>query len=203
MTKLIALLMSVGAVVISGSQFQVVEPRPGVTRAMLVDAGMQVACDPVLISCAVRVHAACRALSDGGVLPKYLTVSRKSQLCPRNGTDVLIMQPKQVANNDCFEMTGPDACEVTGVDLNPAANEPAAIAVTTDRCACKGTGVCRVPLLDGGTPADAGAWTAGNTRVMPTGVTTSAPFAGAGCIPKPCAEIAGDQGQSWPAACAQ
>jgi hypothetical protein len=196
--KLLPLLALTGGLTVGGVTYTVLTPRPGVTRAQLLDAGVADICSPVLVTCQVRVAQACRALPDGGQRPLYGTVSTQAMLCPQNS--LLLRWPKAGGAN-CFELTGPSdtACEVVpnGCADNPAlcAEDPTgeqAVRVDVDRCACRNpaAGLCRYPNPDGGTALN-----------VPLGVTWPAPFAGAGCVRKVCQELAGDQGSSWPAEC--
>lgn len=72
--KLLALLMISGSAKIGGVQYLLATPRPGVTRADLVDAGIAVDCDAVEVSAEGRHQ--CQTRPDGGAL--YGTVKTQA-----------------------------------------------------------------------------------------------------------------------------
>lgn len=196
MNKLRNLLVPVGIVVVGGLSLFLALPKPDTTRAELVDAGILEHCDPAHLECQVRNH--CRELPDGGLRPRYGTVEAKGYLCQRQGMDALVVRWPRNAQRECYELVGDDACRFVSdagtcsdsAVCNDASGTP--VRQATDRCACRNNdaGPCRVPNPDGGT-----------ALMIPLGVTVSAPFAGAGCVRKPCDVFDGEQGQDWPEAC--
>lgn len=200
--KLRALLLLVGTLGVGGVTYFVAVPRVTTSRAELLDAGVNQFCDPAHLECQVRVH--CRGLPDGGLRPRYGTVEVKGYLCNRDsGTDVLILRWPRDGGNDCYEPVGPseDACtfvEPPGTCADNSvcddSNGGTPIRAAQDRCACRqpDAGLCRTPNPDGGVALQ-----------IPLGATVAAPFAGAGCVRKVCAEVNGEQGQSWPQECPQ
>lgn len=209
--KLRALLAVVGTLIIGGTGYLVVRPLPGVTRADLVDAGVLGFCDPALVECQVRSNPLC-PLPDGGPRPRYGTLRTKALVCDRDaGAPALLFRWPKANGTECFEIAGDpsDVCTVLEVGTcsdgtlcpeDSSGEQP--VRAVLGKCACRAAaGVCRVPLLDGGTPADKALWTGTNTRPAPSGVTFPPPFAGPGCVEKVCSILNGDQGSDWPDTC--
>jgi hypothetical protein len=171
--------------------FQLVTLRNEYEPGDAIDAGLLAVTNPARLSCRVRILDRCR---DGGTArPKYARVQLKARKSkPALGEDfVAIDVPNEWRT--CMRLLGTaeEACDVLeeGACTVPAvcaANaEPQ---VETDACACKPlAGVCT--RIDGG--------------VAPLGATLAAgTWTGAACVRKFCGpEIAGEQGQSWPAGC--
>lgn len=187
--KLIALLAVLGTATIGGVQYYLAGVKPGVTRAELLDAGIDDACDPVEISCQGR--DLCQNMrADGGLSPRYRTVKMLAWQCvrPGNPTPVLVTRLPMQSGHDCFEPLGEDACQVVGASFDDGGSP--SVAVDVDRCACRERGkICRYQEADGG------------LTLMQFAQTYPSPFTGAGCVRKSCVEAMGEQGMSMPEEC--
>lgn len=191
--KLKALLVTVGVIVAGGVAYTINLPAPTTERADLVDAGI-LACDPVVVR--VRARVPPRALRarladagldvpdlarpDGGTKPRrYAQVTMRARLC--GGDLVLPIQANGETGLDVFGQVE----MLTDAGLGPA--RP----TVDEQCACRrrGGGLCRVRQSDGGlAPA------AFDTELQP------GTFVGAGCVPKVCGEVFGDE-SSMPEVC--
>lgn len=184
-SKLKALLVAVGTLVVGGVAYTVNLPKPDADRADLVDAGI-LACDPVVVRVRARVPPpALRArladagldvpdltLPDGGTKPRrYTQVTMRARLC---GTDLVL--PIQ----DDLDVFGQVEL-LTDAGLGPARPQ------VDEQCACRRRGgVCRQRSDGGVVPLD--------TELQP------GTFVGAGCVPKSCGEVAGEY-DSMPEVC--
>jgi hypothetical protein len=195
------LLTVVGVVVIGGATaYLVVTPKPGINRAELLDAGIADHCRPAHIEAQVRINDVCRDLPDGGMRRRFATVETKGYLCDRDaGPDAIVIRWPRQQGEDCFELLSETAVRIIGdagacVDsaVCDDTSGPPTPRAGLDRCACRrpDAGPCRTPNPDGGTAINEGA-----------GYTIFPPFVGAGCFRKPCHELDGYQGESWPSEC--
>lgn len=174
--KLARLVALLGTVVLGGISYTLYVPKPDATRADFVDAG---------IANAVKHRIKCevRNVCTG----QYRTVELRAF---RDGQDVLVELPR-VEGRDCWQLTGTprEACRVVEAssctDATICGDGTPAMREVSGECACSSGADCYV----GGEAA-------------PTGQTLQAgTWSGAGCVPKVCRVLNGDQGQDWPGEC--
>ena len=178
-SKLKALIISFGAIILGGVTYAVWIPTPAATGDDFIDAGIANSVKH-RISCEVR--NVCPDF-DGG---RYKTVELRAY---RDGTDMLVQIPR-VADRDCWQLVGDvsNACSV--VEANACSDPTICTGATLVRDVVSGCACSKGPLcLVSGLPAIQGATLAAGT------------WAGADCVPKTCREVAGDQGFSWPDSC--
>lgn len=154
-------------------------------------------CVAAPVSCRVHMEQPLLdRLADAGFTAKGFTrtVRFKALRC---GTDIRLPRRISPAGAAPFFVFREDQCQLLAADCSVAGSCDVDVAGTPqlrgqqEPCACRGaSGICRVPLADGGiapAPAgvtlDPGAWT------------------GAGCVRKSCDEVQGEQGSSWPDEC--
>lgn len=195
MNRLRAMFTVVALTVVGGVTFTLAVLKPGLRAADAMDAGILQVTVPMQLQCKVRIRDACRR-PDGGAYPKYATVKMKARKWTSDAGDrALLLDVPDLPDGggSCILPVGTfrEACTVlengacTDATVCCANCEPQGV---QDACACRAANTCRL-VADGG--------------VAPLGVTLSAgSWTGAGCVRKYCGpEIAGEQGQSWPAAC--
>lgn len=190
--KLRSLFTVVAVTLISGTVYTVAILKPGFVVADAIDAGILDVSVPMQIQCRVRIRDVCLR-PDGGTYPKYAVVKVKARKATINGENILAMDVPDApdGSGSCLQPNGTlsEACTVLedGACTDPTvccANcEPQGV---QNACACSSGGSCTV---------------GGSAAVL--GVTLAAgSWVGAGCVRKYCGpEIAGEQGQSWPAGC--
>lgn len=162
-------------------------------------------CDPAHLECELVLEPEARALADGGLRRRYLTMELGGVVCDRDaGRDALVLRlPRLSDAGPAMRPVGPDSCrllEPLGTCTDPTVcvsddggfNPPTVLAPY--RCACRqaDAGACVYPSLTDG----------GGLRQVLRGQSVPAPFAGAGCVRIPCVELGGEQGTTWPTASA-
>lgn len=190
MTKLRALFILVGALVVGGGSYELYVLKPQYAVGDAIDAGLLPVTNPARLSCRVRIKESCRAAL-GGLKP-YVRLPLKARISKPASPVNFIAFDVPNAWQDCIVPVGTpeEACDVVENGACTDATICAPNYVPTpevDACACSTGSGCFKP--DGG--------------VAVAGITLAAgTWTGAGCKRKFCGpEIAGEQGQSWPPEC--
>lgn len=183
MSKLRSLLIAVGTIAVAGVSVVLFVPEPGVTRAELLDAGLD-ECTPVLLRCAPQLTEEGQAeLADSGManLGAYPALDLRGWVC--DGGVVLPPLPPRLVRH--LRFFADDGCEVVdgGCGDGQVCSGARLFRVAQHRCACSTGADCFVGGQDAGTgyTLPAGSW------------------AGAGCRRKVCVEVSGVS--SWPSEC--
>jgi hypothetical protein len=197
MSRLRAMLLLVGTVVVGGTTYLIATPRDGITWAELADAGLAGRCTARLVECKARY--ACGR-------PRYAAVQTKAAVCDLPGAQGLVVfRWPSDGGVRCWESVGTpeESCRPVAAGCSDGtlcladSNETMPVREESPACACRrATGTCTWDP-DGPGPIPSGP--------APFGATLAAgTWTGTGCHRKYCGpELAGEQGGSWPAECPQ
>lgn len=196
--RLAALIIIGPLVVLGGAAYFLGRIPPSVTRAQLLDAGINAECTKAAIVCEGRFFCA----RDGGEPKRRVgTLGIQAFLCPSGGSLVIVPRLPMFNGKDCFEPRGSfsEACEViAGVD--GGCNDPdlcpddtqAPQRAEQDRCFCRqmDAGACRwLGLPDGG------------PKLMGARNIHPGPVQGPACVMAPCGTFAGEEEAAVPPEC--
>lgn len=189
--KLLAMLLSIGSVVVGGQTYTINLVAPGYVKADLIDAGV-LPCTQRDVAVDVRLtDALADPLPDAGVSGRR---HRRVLVdaCVRADNNVILTDKRLYLNRepDPRIVVLPFSARPSG---SSTVNEDAALSQQTHLCACrKATGTCQARFKGGALQ------TAPLRTVLGPDYLWSG-FTGAGCEPMACQELAGDS--AWPDVC--